>query len=69
LQFSHQSRILERSPTWKLRASHSPWRLPPAFDNSPVTMWSSEQRRREGMFVKVEFGYPHPIDRSVAKIP
>lgn len=52
----HRGRELPRAPEWRLRASPNPWDVQMAFDNSPVTRWSSAQAIYPGMSVEVDFG-------------
>ena len=54
---------LPRMPAWRLRASANPWDVQLAFDNNPLTRWSSRQPGRSSMFLEVDFGRPESIDR------
>lgn len=47
---------VRRDPSWRLHASANPWNLPLAFDNNPVTRWSTEEPIRPGMYVQIDFG-------------
>jgi hypothetical protein len=53
---------LPRAPSWRLTARPNPWRIQDAFDNSPVTRWSSAQAIRPEMFVEVDFGSAQQVD-------
>ncbi len=59
--YSHEHE-LPRQPTWRLRAHPNPWDVQYAFDNSPITRWSSREAIGPGMFVEVDFGRPETID-------
>ncbi|MDQ6677619.1 MAG: discoidin domain-containing protein [Acidobacteriota bacterium] len=52
---------IRRDPSWRLRASVNPWNLPLAFDNDPVTRWSTEEPIRPGMYVEMDFGQSLPV--------
>lgn len=60
---------LERSPHWRLRAWPNPWGVPYAFDNSPLTAWVSGERIRPGMYLEVDLGAPHLLDRVTLQMP
>jgi hypothetical protein len=66
LRIYRQERELPREPKWRLKASSNPWDVPFAFDNSPVTRWSSDAAYAPGMYVEVNFGGPEEIDWVVA---
>jgi hypothetical protein len=53
---------LPRESTWRLRAHPNPWDVQRAFDNSPITRWSSREAIGPGMFVEVDFGRAETID-------
>jgi hypothetical protein len=56
------NREIPRTTAWKLRAYPNPWEIDMAFDNSPVTRWSSRQTVFPGMFLEVDFGRPERMD-------
>jgi hypothetical protein len=58
----HRGVELPRAPHWRLRASPNPWDVQMAFDNSPVTRWSSAQNIYPGMSVEVDFGRAEIVD-------
>lgn len=58
---------LPRAPEWRVKASHNPWSVQLAFDNNPITRWTSGQPYMPGMFVQLDFGRPERIDRVVAE--
>lgn len=58
---------LARAPEWRLRASHNPWEVQLAFDNNPVSRWTSGEPYRPGMFLEVDFGRTEPIDGVVVE--
>ena len=51
-----------RAPGWRLKAWPNPWEVQSAFDNNPVTRWTSGQAYGPGMYLQVDFGAPQPID-------
>ena len=55
------------SPQWRLRAWPNPWDVQLAFDNNPVTRWSSWEYHWPGMYIDVDFGAPVQIDEVVAE--
>jgi len=57
---------LARSAQWRLRASTRPWDVQFAFDNSPVTRWTSYTAFDPGMFIEIDFGRPEFVDRVTA---
>ena len=63
-----KGREVSRAPPWRLRAHPNPWDVRDAFDNSPVTRWSSWDRIRGDMFVEVDFGRDTPVDSVVAEL-
>ena len=58
----HGGRELPRDPRWRLRASPNPWDVQLAFDNAPVTRWTSARTLYPGMFVEVDFGALETVD-------
>ena len=62
LRVLNAGRELPRAPEWRLTAQPNPWDVQLAFDNSPVTRWSSWQVARPGMFVEVDFGRDREVD-------
>jgi hypothetical protein len=57
---------LPRAPEWRLRAGSNPWDIALAFDNDPVTRWTSYRAYRPGMFVEVDFSRPEATDQVAA---
>jgi hypothetical protein len=53
---------LPRSPQWRLRSRPNPWYVQLAFDNSPVTAWTSADSISPGMYLEVDFGRLETID-------
>lgn len=49
-------RELPRGPEWRLTAQPYPWDVQLAFDNSPLTRWSSWQHLEPNMFVEIDLG-------------
>ncbi|MBS1876063.1 MAG: glycosyltransferase family 39 protein [Acidobacteria bacterium] len=62
-------REVARDALWRLRASANPWYVQKAFDNSLVTMWSSDVRGAAGMFIDIDFGRPVKVDRVAVYEP
>ncbi|HEV2688503.1 MAG TPA: discoidin domain-containing protein [Bryobacteraceae bacterium] len=58
---------LPRVPEWRLRASPNPWDVQSAFDNSPLTRWSTRQRPSPGDFLEVDFGKTVSLDQVIAE--
>ncbi|MGD0435499.1 MAG: glycosyltransferase family 39 protein [Bryobacteraceae bacterium] len=56
LRFFREGREIERNPAWQLSAWPNPWDVQLAFDNNPVTQWSSWEGFRPGMYIEVDFG-------------
>jgi hypothetical protein len=65
LRLFQGGRELPRLPAWRLRAHPNPWYVQLAFDNSPVTRWSSQQTLFPGMFLEVDFGRSQPVDSAL----
>jgi len=53
---------LPREERWRLRANAQPWYLYGAFDNSPVTRWTSGDYLRPGTWLEVDFGTVQQAD-------
>ncbi len=64
-----EGRVIPRSGTWRIDANPNPWEAPFAFDNSPVSKWSTEQYGAGGAFVEVDFGAPTELDSVVLECP
>ncbi len=62
-------REIERRPQWRLRASVDPWEVQRAFDNSPLTLWTSDRNAKPGMFLEIDFGQPLRTDRVEVVMP
>lgn len=65
----HQGRELERDAKWRLRASAHPWQVQRAFDNSPLTVWTSDRRGAPGMFLEIDLGKPQRADKVTVDVP
>ena len=63
-----QGKELRREKDWRLRASPNSWDVQMAFDNSPVTRWSSWEPRKPGMFIEIEFPLPQVMDEVVLEV-
>lgn len=60
---------LPRLPQWSLRAFPNPWDVQLAFDNSPLTRWSSGEPASPGMYLELDLGRMRTIDLVVAETP
>jgi hypothetical protein len=58
-----------RASQWRLRARPNPWYVQLAFDNSPVTCWTSAQTLFSGMYLEMDFGRPESIDAVLLEAP
>ena len=63
LRIWSRGRELSRSAAWRLTASHNRPDVQRAFDNNPVTRWSSAAPVAPGMWIQVDLGADTPIDR------
>jgi len=57
------STLQPRTSEWRVDALPNPWDAGEAFDGLDVTRWRTWQPARPGMFIRVQFGQPIPIDR------
>jgi hypothetical protein len=69
LHLLNAGREVPRSPRWKIHASPDPWEAPFAFDNSPVSRWSTEQYGAKGAFLEVAFDRPEAVDSVMLECP
>ncbi|HSW49245.1 MAG TPA: glycosyltransferase family 39 protein [Bryobacteraceae bacterium] len=53
---------LPRGPGWRLRSRPNPWYVQLAFDNNPVTSWTSAEAIAPDMFLELDFGRAETID-------
>jgi dolichyl-phosphate-mannose-protein mannosyltransferase len=58
---------LPRAAQWRLKAWPNPWEVQSAFDNNPVTRWTSGQALTPGMYLQVDFGQEQTIDEVVVE--
>src|SRR5205085_8496955 len=65
LRVFRQGVELPRESSWTPRTSHNPWDLESAFDNNPVTRWTSGEPLRPGMWLQLDFGKEERIDSVV----
>ena len=63
VRFFKGAREIPRDAKWRLSASANPWEIQRAFDNGPVSWWTSGQYVEPGMWLEVDFGEPVEIDR------
>jgi hypothetical protein len=59
---------LPRDPAWRLRSTPNRWDVQLAFDNSPVTRWSSWQTLKPGMFLEITFPKEQAVDSVVLEM-
>ncbi len=62
-------RELQRDPSWRLRASVDPWEVQRAFDNSPITVWTSDRDAKPGMYLQIDFGRLQLVDAVAIDVP
>jgi len=67
LRVLHAGVELPRVPAWRLQAWPNPWEVQLAFDNNPVTRWTSAQAYAPGMYLQVDFGAPEAIDQVMVE--
>jgi hypothetical protein len=60
---------LPRSPQWRLRSRPNPWYAPLAFDNSPVTAWTSAEAISPGMYLELDLGRIETLDTVLLEAP
>jgi hypothetical protein len=65
LRFALGQTEIPRGTSWRLSASANPWEIPFAFDNSPVSFWTSGETVKPGLWVQVDFGQPVELDRML----
>jgi len=63
VRFFNGSKEIPRDAKWRLSASANRWEIQRAFDNGPVSWWTSGQFVEPGMWIEVDFGEPVAIDR------
>jgi hypothetical protein len=69
LRFYHAGQELSRDPKWRLTTWPNPWDVQLAFDNNPVTNWSTWEPYRPGMYLEVDFGSPVQVDQVAVERP
>lgn len=69
VRFFDGSQELTRNSKWRLTASDDPWEVQLAFDNNPVSYWSSGTSSKQGMTIEVRFGAPQEITGIVVEQP
>ena len=62
LRFFHRGIEVARGPGWRLKARPNPWDVQLAFDNNPVTRWTSGEPHRPGMYIEIDFGSDTAVD-------
>jgi hypothetical protein len=66
LKFFREGREIERNSAWRLGAWPNPWDVQLAFDDNPMTQWSTWENFRPGMCIEVDFGGPIEVDEVTA---
>jgi hypothetical protein len=63
IRFFNGQAELVRSSGWQIIASRNPWEIRFAFDNDPVSWWTSGQAADLNTWIDVDFPHPVSIDR------
>ncbi len=63
LRFFNGDTEIPRRPEWRLTASRNPWEAGLAFDNDPVSWWTSGQRVDPETWIEADFPQPVRMDR------
>lgn len=63
MRFALGKTEIARQAAWRVTASANPWEVPLAFDNGPISFWTSGQTVIPGMWLEVDFGRPVDLDR------
>jgi hypothetical protein len=63
VRFFNGAGEIPRDAKWRLSASANPWEIQRAFDNGPVSWWTSGQYGEPGLWLEVDFGGPVEMDR------
>jgi hypothetical protein len=58
---------MARDREWRLSSRPNGWEVQLAFDNNPVTRWSSWEASRPGQFVEIRFPHPETPDSVVVE--
>jgi hypothetical protein len=69
VRFFAGTQELPRQRQWRLTSSDNPWEVQLAFDNSPVSWWSSGRRGERGIWLQVDFGASREITRIAVEQP
>jgi hypothetical protein len=54
---------ISRRPSWRISATPNPWDAPRAFDNGPISAWSTWEPIAPGMHLQIDFDIPVSLDR------
>jgi hypothetical protein len=60
---------LVRDPGWRLAASPNPGQVQAAFDNSPLTAWTTGGPAWRGAWIEIDFGSEQRCDRIELDLP
>jgi len=66
LRFYRGADELRRDAKWRLTARPNRWDVQLAFDNNPVTRWSTWQPYEARVYLEVDFGGPARVDAIVS---
>jgi hypothetical protein len=63
MRLYRQDTEISRRPAWRVSATPNPWDAPRAFDNGPISAWSTWEPIAPGMHLQVELDIPVSLDR------
>ncbi len=63
LRFALGKSELPREAAWRITASANPWETPLAFDNGPLSFWTSGRTVTPGLWLETDFGHMAELDR------
>jgi hypothetical protein len=63
LRFFNGDAEIVRSATWRISASRNPWEVQLAFDNDPLSWWTSGEAADRKTWIEVDFSHPVRLDR------
>ena len=63
MRLYREEREIRRSPLWRVSANPNHWDAVKAFDNGPISAWSTWEAIRPGMYLRVDFDTPVRLDR------
>ncbi|MEO8131606.1 MAG: glycosyltransferase family 39 protein, partial [Bryobacteraceae bacterium] len=63
MRLYRQESEVKRQPGWRISATPNHWEAFRAFDNGPISAWSTSEAIAPGMHLQVEFDHPIHLDR------